>query len=487
MALFSWNLYFPTGLESAILAGFLLLGSAGIWNLIVYREFRTLLAAVVHLSGGVLALFAGDLITLLVAWEVLTFSAFFLLPDGSSRPGQSMRLRYISVQIVAAVLFFVALVVQVRLTGSLEVAELHSLAQPFMLVALLIKAAVFPFHFWLIEAYPSASLGVTPFLSIFATKVGVVTAARLLRLSPGGFPLVGWLGAFSAVVAVGLALKQHNVRRLLSFHIVSQIGYMVAAIGLARGASVGPAVTAGLFHLLTHTFYKALLIMVAAYATVLAGGKEDLTTMGGLGIRRPILLLCGVIGAAAISGVPFTSGYASKYLLKGIAAGEPGIALLLEVASVGTGLSFIKFIYLIFFAPPAPATGTERNKGAHRSAGVPAGGLLPLAGIAAATVVMGIVPGRIPGVPATDFFRSEALLTGLRPLAGSVVLWLFLKRRLTDPEDGGGYTPMVQTNPGTPGVRLGRFVRRLHDQDPRVQLFVVLVALVGVVWFLLGG
>ncbi len=509
--LFSWQLSLPTGVELVILMGFLLLGITAIANLIIYRDHRSILPATVHVAGGVLAMVSGDLISLLLAWELLTFSAFFLLPASPHPSGSSVRLRYISIQIVAAVLFFVAVVVHVGLTGSFAVAQLHPQAQPFIVGALLIKAAVFPLHFWLVEAYPRAALHITPLLSVFATKVGVISAARLLQFTPGGVPLIGWIGAWSAVIGVIFALRQHNARRLLSYHIVSQIGYMVAAIGLAPvvmadpavmaepalmaapvvmagqalpAAAMGTAITAGLFHLLTHTFYKALLIMVAAYAAACAGGNEDLTTMGGLRLRKPLLLLFGLIGAAAISGVPFTSGYASKYLLKEVVATEPGIAVLLELASVGTGLSFIKFIYLIFWAPAVGAPAAT-----YSAAGAPAAvrptetevtrqpprfALVPLTIVAAVTVLMGAIPGHIPGIPQTTFFTWEAVRSALRPLAGSVVLWIVLKRRLTTPRATPERAPLR-----IPRLPVALFPR--HDQDPRVQLYVALVALLGVV------
>ncbi|MFW5827050.1 MAG: proton-conducting transporter membrane subunit [Alkalispirochaeta sp.] len=484
--LFPWALSIPTGIEGSITLGFLLLGVVGIGNLLVYREYSHLVPAVIHVSGGILALLARDLITLLVAWEILAFSAFFLLPGSSTTFGRSVRLRYLSVQIVATVLFFLATVVHVGASDSVAVAVLHRDAQPFMLGALLLKAAVFPLHFWLVDAYPAASSRVTPLLSVFATKVGVVSAARLLRFAPAAVPVVGLLGAISAVVAVVFALRQHHPRRLLSYHIVSQIGYMIAAIGLAHTTSGDLAVTAGLFHLLTHTFYKALLIMVAVAATDLAGGNEDLTTMGGLGFRRPLLLVCGIIGAAAISGVPFTSGYASKYLLKGVTEGVPVIAVLLEIASIGTGLSFIKFIYLIFFAPRSPEPEPPLPPERHRATAA----MAPIVIIAAATVAMGALPHRLPGVPATRFFTGSAILASLRPLAVSAILWPFLKGRLTKPRQGKTIEPHrlwslttgALASSGRAGP--GRTIVRAHDQDPRVQLVIVLVGLIGVVWFL---
>jgi formate hydrogenlyase subunit 3/multisubunit Na+/H+ antiporter MnhD subunit len=491
--LFPFATAMPEGIFLSASLVFLFLGVVSTVNLSLRNQGRYAVPATVHVAAGILAVLARDLMTLLVAWEVLTFSAFVLIRGRGHTRGRLISLRYLTMQLTAAIFFFFAALVHYRETGSLALEVLVSSAQPFMVVAILIKTATVPVHFWLIEAYPSVDPAITPLLSVFTTKVGVITAAQTVMISPAGYPLLAWIGAGTAVVAVLFALAQHNARRLLSYHIVSQVGYMIAGIGLAALATappaatvpggLSPAITAGVFHLVTHTLYKALLLLVAAQA-IYAWGHEDLTRMGGLGLKRPILLVCGLIGAMAISGVPFTSGYASKYLLKEAAGAQPAIALLLNIASVGTGLSFIKFIYLVFFNRPSGGTGEPER---YTS-------MVPLVLAAGVTVVIGAFPHVVPGVPRRDFFAPSSVGSALLPLIASVLLWTALRKRLTrpGPEKVHRGTSDKEELPELPVTRwilrttanLRLPARLLHEQGPQIQVLLILVVLVAVAWLL---
>lgn len=474
--LFPFATAVPAGIQGTVLSVFVALGAILLLNMVLHTGRRYVFPAVVHVGAGFLAVCAADLMTLLVAWEALSFSAFFLIRGKGTTEGRKISLRYLGVHVTAAVFFFFAVLFQYRETGSFTAAILVPVAQPFMMVAVLIKTATMPFHFWLTDAYPSVDPAITPLLSVFTTKVGVLTAARLLWISPAGYPALAWLGAGTAVAAVILALMQHNARKLLSYHIVSQVGYMVAGIGLAVGFSEY-ATTAGLFHLVTHTLYKALLLLVAAWA-IRRNGTEDLTRMEGSGFTQPLLLICGVIGAVAISGVPFTSGYASKYLLKEAAHDHAFVAILLNMASIGTGLSFIKFIFLIFFNNRGHSHLKKREiPGAPDSRSVLA--MVPLVLIAGITVVIGVFPTILPGVPRRAYFAPTSLVSALYPLAGSAVLWIVLKTRLASPDSSDA------SRPGTPvsrkitlaTQRVRARARHLHEQGPQVQIVFILVVL----------
>lgn len=503
-ALFPLETALPEGILLSALLVFLFLGVISIANLFLRTGSRYAGPAIIHVAAGVLATLAQDLMTLLIAWEVLTFSAFILIRGRGTARGRLLSLRYLTMQLIAAVFFFFAALVHYREVGSLSVGLLVSTAQPFMVVAVLIKTATVPVHFWLVEAYPSVDPAVTPLLSVFTTKIGVITAAQVIRISPAGYPVLAWIGAGTAVVAVVYALAQHNARRLLSFHIVSQVGYMVAGIGLAALSAlpttsamsdgISPATTAGVFHLITHTLYKALLLLVAAQA-MYTWGHEDLTRMGGLGFKRPVLLLCGIIGAAAISGVPFTSGYASKYLLKEAAGAQPLVAYLLNIASVGTGLSFIKFTYLVFFnrvgaGRDGPRESRQQPSSTDRARFT---AMVPVVLIAAVTVVIGVVPQAVPGVPSREYFAPASVVSAMLPLVGSVLLWAVLRKRLTMP--GTGEIPAVGGTEGLPMLPLTRWffratrhlrlpARIIHEQGPQVQVLLTLVVLVAAAWLL---
>ncbi|AFG38360.1 proton-conducting transporter membrane subunit [Spirochaeta africana] len=424
----------PSGIQFSILLLFILLGAINLLNLQLNGKQRLLLPAALHISGGILAVCAADLITLLLAWEVMTVSAFVLIRHGGSNSARQAALRYITAQIACAGLFFIATVLQFQATGSLAITVLTPAAQPFIAGAIIIKTAVMPLHFWLIESYPAADPAVTPLLSGFATKVGVLGAAQMVRIAPFSQPLLAYVGGSVAVVAVLFALRQQQARRLLSYHIISQVGYMTAGIGLAA-ASGGPhlelALTAGLFHLITHTMYKSLLFLTAAAARR-SWGHENLLQMGGLARHRPVLLACGILGAAAIAGVPFTSGYASKELLKTAASGTRPVYHLLSIASIGTALSFLKYCYLMFFAPPAPEAPVPpqliKEMARRRQERLR---LIPALLLAGLTLIVGLFPSVVPGVPRLAYFSPTAITSATGQLLLALLIWLLLKPGLT--------------------------------------------------------
>ena len=487
-------LAWPTGIERVLLGVFALLAVLG--PLCVAGEKRPgrTVAAAVHSTAGLLAVFAADVITLLVAWEILTFSAFFVIRSAQMQPvtagggtdrtntPASAAFWYVAAQIVGAVLFFVAAVFQFSRTGSLAVTTLHGDAQPFIVFAVLIKTAMMPLHGWLVSSYTAASPASGIVLSVFTTKVGVLTAARLVDFSILGLPVLTYVGAVVAVVAVVFALTQSSARRLLSFHIVSQVGYMLVGVGLVAGAgSLGT--TAGLFHAGNHIVYKALLFTVIAIVSTRLG-HDDLRRMGGLARSMPVVFTCCVIGAGAIAGVPFLSGYASKELLK-LAAGYTLPSRLLTIATVGTGLSFIKFTYLIFLAPPAHDSLEPREP---PDAGRVHYALTTTAVILAVlSVLFGVIPGTISGITSHDFFSPSALVAGLLPLGVSMILWMILKRPLI----GGlaqhrSYERPVRRLLARVGPPFLRGVTRVHAGQPQTYFgFVVLFAvlLFGVLLF----
>ena len=429
------SLIVPRGIEGVLFATFALMAVVLI-PLIASTNRRALVPAVVHALGGLLAATAGDLITLLVAWEIATFSAYFVVRTGSGTPQAitNASRRYLSTQIGAAVLFFCAIVIHATETGAVPIEPLVGAAQPWLIGAVLIKTAMMPLHRWMIDAYAPASPATGAFLSVYSTKIGVLTAARLAVFSIGSVPLLTAVGSTIAVVAVVFAFLQRTARRLLAYHIISQVGYMLAGVGMV--AATDAARVAGLLHTVNHIIYKALLFLVVA-AVVNRTGHDRLGGLGGLRRSMPIAFWCGVVGACAIAGVPLTSGYVSKELLK---QATGGWATLLSIAGVGTGLSFIKFVYLLFMRPNPQMERCTTRGTAHVAVGARSASsrtmwsdtLLTVAMLttAALSIGIGVAPGLAPGVPAHRFYSPYALRSALVPLAGSVLLWLVLRHRL---------------------------------------------------------
>ncbi|MFW6231969.1 MAG: proton-conducting transporter membrane subunit [Spirochaetota bacterium] len=488
-------LAWPHGIERALLATFLLIGGLGAALALSSRELPLAIAGAIHALAGALAIGAADLVTLLVSWELLTFSGYAVIRRGFAPTRSLIRIAdapvlwsppasaaaassragfwYLAAQIAAAALFFVALSVHIAETGSPAIATLVGPAQPFMFAAILIKTAMMPLHGWLVGSYTRAGYVGGFLLSAFATKVGVYAAARTVAFSPGGLPVLSLVGAIVAVVAVGFALAQHSARRLLSFHIVSQVGYMLVGVGLVGSAA---GVTAGLFHAVNHIVYKALLFLVVALAAD-AVGHDDLRRMGGLARRMPLVFIAALVGAAAITGVPFTSGYASKELLKN-AAGELQTVLLIA-ASVGTALSFTKFIYLIFLRRPDDEPADEP---ADREFVRPApAATVALVVLSCLSILIGVLPALVPGVPAHDYYAASAIAWGVIPVILAMGLWFFFGRALARGIGRAHREPMLRTFLARWSMSPLVTLRRAHRVDAQLALGVAVAAALALV------
>lgn len=491
--LFPFCMHMPAGLEYAVLILFLFIGAVNTLNLIIAGRAGMLPLALLHISGGILAVFAADLVSLLLSWELLTVSAFFLIRQPGTVGSRQASIRYIAVQMLSAALFFIATVLQFQQTGSLAVVPLSGSSQYFMSGAILVKTAAMPLHFWLVESYPAAIPEVTALLSGFATKVGVLSAFRLLRVDVFGFPILAIIGAASAVVAVLFALMQSNTRKLLSYHIVSQIGFMTAALGMAvyvKAELVEIVLAAALFHMITYTLTKSLLILSAGSAER-SFGHGNLFSMGGLFRRRPVLFFCTLVGSAAIAGFPFTSGFASKVLIKqGTDYGM--ISRFLDIASVGTALSFTKFIYLIFFnrkKSNEPLQMTIPDKPAAPEAL----GMLPLLLLTFACLLIGFIPGIVPGIADYNFYSTSTVVDALTTIAAAAVLWLLLKNFLA-PEQKRGATdcPDQRIRLETPVSTwlnhmlwpMRHTLRLVHAAGPQAQMKIMLLSLCTVILLL---
>ncbi|GAH52052.1 unnamed protein product, partial [marine sediment metagenome] len=217
-----------------------------------------------------------------------------------------------------------------------------------------LNAAVPPLHGWLADAYPEGTVTGTIFLSAFTTKTAVYALIRGFS----GLEVLIWVGAVMAVYGVVFAVLENDIRRLLAYHIISQVGYMVTGIGIGTAMAINGVVA----HAFAHILYKALVLMGAG--TVLyTTGRSKLTELGGLARTIPFALALYMVGAFSISGVPLFSGFVSRSMT--IYAAELShmgvVVLLLNVASVGTVLhTGLKLPYFTWFGPnrslkPAPA------------------------------------------------------------------------------------------------------------------------------------
>lgn len=305
-------------------------------------------AAFLYMGSAFMVVFAGDWFTLLVGWEIMAFASAYLIFATREGPAVKAGFRYLMVHVAGGVLLFGGIVLHGMETGSylfgaITGEQQGGMAYSLILIAFMLNAAVPPLNAWLTDAYPEATVTGAVFLSAFTTKTAVYV---LLRTYPGAEILIA-LGVFMALYGVVFAVLENDCRRLLGYHIVSQVGYMVAGVGIGTQMALNGTAS----HAFAHILYKGLLFMGAG-AVIHMTGKRKLTELGGLYRTMPWTVALYMIGAFAISAFPFFSGFVSKSMVIAAAAGDyhATAALLLMVASSGTFLhTGLKLPYYMFF------------------------------------------------------------------------------------------------------------------------------------------
>jgi multicomponent Na+:H+ antiporter subunit D len=237
------------------------------------------------------------------------------------------------------------IVAQVAATGSIAFTAMapESLPTVLILSGFLLNAGAPPLSAWIADAYPEASPSGTVFLSAFTTK----TAVYALLVGFPGADILIWIGLYMVFYGIIYALLENDMRRILAYSIVNQVGFMVTAIGIGTEMALNGAAA----HAFAHIIYKALLLMSAG-SVLLMTGKRKCTDLGGLFQSMPVTAANGIIGALAISAFPFTSGFVTKSLETQAAANEGLLLvwLLLLAASAGVFLhAGIKFPWFVFF------------------------------------------------------------------------------------------------------------------------------------------
>lgn len=322
---------------------FTLMGSVGMVYALHVKQKGQHIAALVYGGGALGSVFAGDLLSLFVFWEIMAFSSVFLVWYGGEKswaPG----LRYLLVHTFGGVCLLGGIVIFAGQTGSLSFNAIPASGPGGWLILLgfLINAGAPPLHAWLPDAYPEGSITGTIFLSSFTTK----TAVYVLVRGFAGTEVLMWIGVIMALYGVVYAMLENNVRRLLAYHIISQVGFMVAGIGVGTELAINGAVA----HAFAHILYKALLMMGMG-SVIFMTGKRKGTELGGLYRTMPLTFGLFMIGGFSISGVPFLSGFISKSMVISGAAGAhyPFVVLLLTLAAAGTFLSTtLKLPYAVF-------------------------------------------------------------------------------------------------------------------------------------------
>jgi multicomponent Na+:H+ antiporter subunit D len=304
------------------------------------------------------ALFAGDLLTLFVFWEILAVSSVFLVWARRTERAYQSGMRYLIIQVGSGVILLGGLLLHVQQTGSLEFDFIGTdhLGGWLILLAFGIKGAFPLLHTWLTDAYPEATPTGTVFLSAFTTKTAIYTLAR-------GYPgteMLIYVGATMACFPIFYAVIQNDLRRVLSYSLINQLGFMVCGIGIGTALAINGAVS----HAFVHIIYKSLLFMSMG-AVLYRTGKIKATDIGGLYKTMPKTAVLCIIGAASISAFPLFSGFVAKSMIMAAAMkeGYPWIWLVLLLASAGVlKHAGIQIPYFAFFAHDSGIRTSEPPK-----------------------------------------------------------------------------------------------------------------------------
>ena len=376
-------------------------------------------------AGGALGVtFAGDFLSLYIFWELMAVSSVLLVWRRREASAVAAGFRYLLVHIVGGLILLAGIVLHWSQTGSLAFGDMGAAsggAWALILVAFLLNAAVPPLGAWLPDAYPEATVTGAVFMTAFTTKSAVYVLIRGFA----GTELLVWLGAAMAVYGVVYAVLENDARRLLAYHIISQVGYMVCGVGIGTALAINGATA----HAFAHILYKALLFMGAG-AVLQVTGLRRLSDMGGLYKTMPVTLGLYMVGAFAISVVPLFSGFVSKSMVVS-AAGEEHLTLaflLLTLASAGTFLhTGLKLPYYMFFAKDSGVRAQE-----------PPRNMLVAMGLAAvACVLIGVFPALLyRQLPNAVVYVPYTIphVTSTLGMLGFTALGFFLLLKHLDPE-----------------------------------------------------
>ena len=300
--------------------------------------------SLIYAAAAIGVSLAGDLMTLYVFWEMMMLASVWLIWRRATPTSYTAGYRYLMVHAVSGVVLLAGIVIFYGETGTLafEHMKTQNLAFYLILIGFLINAAVPPFGAWLPDAYPEATITGAIFLSALTTKTAVYT---LIRGFPGTDFLI-WMGVIMALWGVVYAVLANDIRRLLAYHIISQVGYMVAGVGMGTAIALNGATA----HAFTHILYKSVLFMGAG-AVLHMTGKSKLTELGGIYKYMPLTFVLYMVGAFSISAFPLFSGFVSKTMVVEAAAVDhrAWVWLLLSMASAGTFLhTGLKLPYFTF-------------------------------------------------------------------------------------------------------------------------------------------
>lgn len=319
------------------------------------RDTLQQIAGMIYAGSALGAVFAGDLLTLFIFWELLAFSSVFLIWARHTARSYVTGMRYLVIHVLSGVILLAGAVLHFNTTGSLEFdyIGLEGVSGWLIFLAFGIKCGFPLMHNWITEAYPEATPAGTVFLSAFTTKVAVYALAR-------GYPgteLLVYTGAVMTCFPIFYAVIENDLRRVLAYSLINQVGFMVTGIGIGTALAINGAVA----HAFNDVIFKALLFMSMG-AVLHMTGRMNASELGGLYKSMPKTTILCIVGAASISAFPLFSGFVSKSMVMSAAleSGYDWIWLMLLFASAGVfHHAGIKIPYFAFFAHDSGIRTTE--------------------------------------------------------------------------------------------------------------------------------
>ena len=324
-------------------------------------KFYTLFLLMLAGMNGVII--TGDIFNLFVFLEIASVASYALVAFGTERHELEAAFKYAVMSTVGSLFILLGIVFLYSYTSTLNMADMASIladkgasnlvlmVSALFLMGFGLKAALVPFHAWLPDAHSSAPAPISAMLSgVLIKSLGVYTLCRLfynvIGISSSLSSILMVLGTLSMVIGVFLAIGQWDLKRLLAYHSISQIGYVILGIGL--GTPLG--IAGGLFHLFNHSVFKSLLFLNSG-AVEYATGTRDLKRMGGLAQKMPVTSATALTASMSIAGIPPFSGFWSKLIIiiAAVQANRYGYALWAVIASILTLASFMKVMKYAFF------------------------------------------------------------------------------------------------------------------------------------------
>lgn len=382
-------------------------------------------------AGSVMGvILAGDCLSLIIFWEMSAFASMYVVFCKHDRASARSSFRYMLVHAFGGNMLLAGLLIYIFHYGN-ELGHLSEcIGEPcFWLIAIGIgvNAAIPPLHAWLPDAYPESTATGTVYLSSFTTKAAIYLMLRMMS----GLESLVWIGAIVAIYGACMAIMENGIRRLLAYHIVSQLGMMIAAAGVGEAIGIDAATA----HAFTNILFKGVLMMGAG-AVIYATGRSKITELGGLAKKMPVTAVCFLISSLAIAGLPGLSGFVSKALIMDAVheAGYTIPALLLTAGGVGTLLSItLKINYFVFFGPCDDSAASETNRK------VPFSMNLAMVLGTAATIAIGIFPEKfyslMPYRTIVEPYHMGHVLEYIAIfIGGSIPFFLYLKKMMPHDE-----------------------------------------------------